>query len=293
MNVTFFCAAKDRERDIARALTMGVRKHGDSIRTVLTADLEGPDDWSDVVMYVGVKGFSRLINQTYLAAGKHVIIIDKGHMGGPTMPRSHFYRVSVDSFQPLPYFQKMPRPDDRLRTLGIHFQPYRTKGEHVIIAGGSLKYAMWHQMNDRDGMDPATAWARDVVKKLEKRTSRQMIYRPKPSWAAAVPVEGTTFSGPKESIQDVLRHAWALVTYGSNAAVDAAIAGIPAVVLGDGIAYPIASHSWEEIESPRIPTDKERYQWAADVAYCQWTLKEFENGTAWFVMREQIEANNI
>lgn len=287
MNVLFYASDKDREYSIAEAYKKGIEKHGDHCRILPTADVEGVDEWADVAAMIGVKGWSRLLMDTYIAAGKHTTLIDKGYLSGAKGPRSKFCRVSVDSFQPLEYFQAFPRPDDRFKELKIDLKP-TPHGKNIIIAGGSLKYAQWHGFNGRYGMDPMTTWAFDVINNLKERTSAPLVYRPKPSWQDARPLPGARFSRAPITIDEELANAYGLCTYGSNAALDALIAGVPTYVLGDGIVKPLSRTSLKEIHNPLYPTDAERYQLLCDISYCQWNLKEFESGEAWPYIREQI-----
>jgi len=289
VNILFYASQKDREIEIARAFSEGVIKSGDECRITATADIEGVDSWADVAAMVGIKGWSRLLMDTYLAAGKHVIILDKCYLYRPGGTRSKYLRVSIDALQPHAYFQNTPRPSDRLERYDIKLRPYDfSRRQHIIIAGGSLKYAEWHHMNSIDGRDPMTSWARTVVHKLQGRTVRPLVYRPKPSWQDAVPIEGTRFSRPPTTISEELERAFALVTYGSNAAVDAVIAGVGVFVLGDGIALRF-SRNFKDINTPYVPSDEERWQFLCDLSYCQFDLKEFEHGFAWRVIRPQIE----
>jgi hypothetical protein len=91
-------------------------------------------------------------------------------------------------------------------------------------------------------------------------------------------VPGTTPS-PERSFEEALEGAWACVTFSSNAAVEAALAGVPVFACDEGsMALPIANRDLSEIERPALP---DREQWAFDLAYAQWTLQEFANGSCW------------
>jgi hypothetical protein len=66
------------------------------------------------------------------------------------------------------------------------------------------------------------------------------------------------------------------VTFNSNSAVDAVLAGVPAYVEDEGgMAFDVASHTVGEIHRP------DRAQWAHDLAYCQWTVDEMASGATW------------
>jgi len=128
----------------------------------------------------------------------------------------------------------------------------------------------------------------EALKRVGKYTNRPLIYRPKPSWKEAVSLSGARFSRPPELLAHLLPDAWALVTFGSNAAVEALTAGVPVIVTGDGIARPLARTQEENIDDLFIPSDAVRRQWLADMAYCQFNVQEMESGLAWKILREQI-----
>jgi len=103
-----------------------------------------------------------------------------------------------------------------------------------------------------------------------------------------VPIEGTVFSRHPRTIDDELEGASILITHGSNAALDALRAGIPAITLGQAIVSPLCSHSVDHIRKPKIPTKAELTQLCYDLAYCQWTTHEMYTGKAWKYLKEVI-----
>ncbi len=193
-----------------------------------------------------------------------------------------YWRVAVDSHHPTATLMKTPRPDDRADTLGLTLLPWRRKGGPVVLAGSSQKY------HDFYGLRHPTQWAGKVVKQIAAAMpGHPIVYRPKPSWREAVPIDGTIFSQGGD-ILEVLEGAWALVTHGSNACFEAVLTGIPCVILGDAVAKPISSTTLEELPGPKLASYAERHQWLNNLAYCQWTLPEFASGVAWAVIRPQV-----
>jgi hypothetical protein len=79
---------------------------------------------------------------------------------------------------------------------------------------------------------------------------------------------------------------YCLVTFSSIAAVEAVMLGKPAIVLGPSAAYSVCSDSLEEIEKLYIPTLDEVEEWAAHLAYCQFTEVEMRDGTAWKILNQ-------
>lgn len=283
MRVCFWHSDKPREHLLANAFAEGVRTHPDDTITMrpLLPTVEVAD--CDVACMVGVK--SRELYRAHWDKGVHVIYLDKGytrHAAPGPVKLWEYWRVAVDGHHPTQTLMNIARPEDRMDRLGLLMQPWRRSGAGIVIAGSSQKY------HDFYGLRDPTAWATKLVRFIQANfPKRPIIYRPKPSWRDAVPIPGSTFSQGGE-IGDVLQGAWALVTHGSNAVFEAVLGGIPCIVLGDAVAKPISSTRMEELETPRLATYAERNQWAANLAYCQWTLPEFASGEAWRVIRPQI-----
>lgn len=284
MIVGFLHNDNPRERLVAEAIMAGVRVHGDTGWSVSKGEAKANGyQAADVYVMVGVKSASQF--HEILRGGAHVLYLDKGYLRhvAPSGPRVwEYWRVSLDSQHPTEAVLSKSYPDDRYRRWGKPFAPWRKGGDHVVIAGSSEKYHNFH------GLDHPTAWAADVAKIINKRTSWPIIYRPKPSWKAAVPIDGTTFSGPEQTLEGVLRNAWCLVTHGSNAALDAILLGIPCVVVGGGVAKLISSSDLNDVDDPRLASDDERHRWLSALAYQQWTKPEMASGEMWSHVRRQI-----
>jgi hypothetical protein len=90
---------------------------------------------------------------------------------------------------------------------------------------------------------------------------------------------GVTISR-RSKLADDLERASVVVTYSSNAGVDAALAGWPVVAAYKGsMAWDVATHS---ITAPlRYVTRGERQKWAAKLAWCQWSDAEMRSGECW------------
>lgn len=279
MNVTFWSAGKPREEVIAEALGQAVRAGGDRFEVRAAEEYRGPA--GDVGCVFGVKGIARRLLDDYRAAGKRTLFFDKGH----TRRRpdgAALWRVSADGFMPLDTFQREHRPDDRAKTHGLTLLPRRF-GDCVLFAGASQKHCDFHGLGD------CTEYARRVIAEIGAHTDRPVIYRPKPSWRDAAPIDGTEFSRAPIRLADELKRCFALVTHSSNAAVDAIRAGVPVIILGPGIARPVASCCIGDVENPCWPSEETRSQWLADLAYCQWTVEEMASGDMWETVRRQLE----
>ena len=286
MKITFWRSNKPLEHRLAERVGEGVKILGFDYEVRVVDDYNGPLAETDVAIVLGVKGMSGYIMREHQVLDKHVIYIDKGYYrgrGDDPAVKLEYFRFSVDGFQPINYFQNVKRPSNRWDRLGFTFKPMQRHGSTVVYAGSSQKYCDFQQIGD------ATKYASKVVRGVRKMLpNNEIIYRPKPTWKDAVPIEGTTFSQRKKKIQEELKTAKALVTHGSNASFDSILAGVPCVVLGDAIAKPIAMSSLQQLRDIKFPKDEERNQWGCDLAYCQWTLDEMRSGEMWENLKEQL-----
>lgn len=284
IRVTFWHSDKPRERILADAFARGVSAHGDFIELrPLQAGIEVAD--CEVACMVGVK--SRQLFRAHWDRGIHTMMFDKGytrHAAPGAVKLWEYWRIAVDAHHPTEKINRILRPSDRWDTLGLKFQPWRepTATRAILIAGSSMKY------HDFYGLFEPTRWTQKLVGNIREFTQRKIIYRPKPSWREAIPIEGTMWSGGDEQIEDVLSRTEVLVTHGSNACFEANLAGVPSLILGDGVAKPISSQILDEIETPIRAPDAVRAQWFWNLAYCQWTLAEMASGRAWEILRPQI-----
>lgn len=279
MKATLYLSDKSRERDLGEALKAGFEKHGEAVEVIPTQDYTQPKGDTQIAVMVGVKGQSKKIFEDHRRSARHTLLVDKSYFG-----RGEYHRLSLDGFQPK-YAHQVTHPAERLEKLGVEIKPKRKKGAHVIYAGSSQKYCDWHDLGDATQFAGSTCFA--IGKHL--RDDRSIYYRPKPSWVAGhpeqvKPIDRTRFSGPNESLASILPNCHALVTHGSNAAIEAIAAGVPAVLCsreGAAAAWPLAEHQLENINDPFFPDDDLRRRVFANLAWCQFTLEEMRSGLAW------------
>jgi len=270
----------------------GVTACGDEIRLLdIHKDATVIDDL-DVIIVVGVKDKSLPTWQANQAAGKRCVILDKGYTrlrGGVLNTR--FWRVSLDAFQPTERLCTGPqRSPDRWLKTGVPVVPWqRDDGDTVVFCGSSQKYNNWHELGE------STAYATKIMNKLKEITKGQftLVYRPKPSSKEAkdcIDIPGFRFSPPKDSLPnytDTTAHC--IVTFGSNAAVESICHGVPAVVIGDGVARPISSQRLQDVLNPFKADHDSVLQWLANLAYWQWEPAEMLAGKCWRFLRGEIE----
>lgn len=279
MKVVFHASEKEREQELAQCFLAGVREHGHTgeIRPLGSGlPLSG-----DLACMVGVK--SATLWQRHREAGIPLLYFDKGY-SRHRRPNStwEYWRVSPNAHHPTgTSLISHNYPANRLMRMGLDIKPWRSKTKGpIIFAGSSAKYHEFY------GMPDPTEYAQMVISEIRRFTTREIVYRPKPSWRDATPIAGARYSQNPESLGTLLMNAQCLVTHGSNACFEAMVAGVPTIILGDGVTRPLSSISLADVERPLIPHHKKRYQLLANIAYHQWTLPEMVSGEAWDTIGE-------
>ena len=125
------------------------------------------------------------------------------------------------------------------------------------------------KLAERSGFQ-AAKWTSIVTNRLRRITKRRIIIRQKP--------KANHTPGP---LLDALKGAWALVTYTSNAAVEATCAGYPAFCTGPNPCTVFGNTEVAKIEKPYVAPLRSREAWAAMLCANQWTLEEIAAGKAW------------
>lgn len=271
----YHIGAHRRSTLIANAMAKGAKEVGDHC-TLMRADLFR-EPTHEIACFYGFDAQMQKIFHAYRAYGLPVVYVDLGYFGRLEGGKwSGYHKVSVNGRHPTSYFQKKTHGPDRFSHFRLNFPRWRF-GRHILVCGTSDKGALV------DGFRPQE-WENRTIQKLKKLTSRQIIYRPKPSWSCATPIPGSQFAMSKEDVSRWLVNCHAVVSHHSNVCVDAFLAGVPNFC-EDGVGLPLSHSDLSLIEDAR--RDGNRQQWAQDVAYCQFSVKEMEEGVAWRVLKDE------
>lgn len=288
MKVVAYMSDKPREHMLANAFKLGIQQAGHEFELRRMAEYgenidgndlryPGPSPDTDVAMFFGVKGKSRQVLDDHLAMGKQTIMLDKGYSRSKgENGHTEYSRVIVNALDPSDYMMNGEVKGDRWKTLGIRMGKQRKiRDGHILFCGSTQKYHDFHGIGDM------TEYAARIFGKLRKVTAKHFVYRPKPSAKRMPSIPGTFLSSGGTPMSEALRGCHIVVTHGSTAAMDAVMSGVPALVLGKSIASPVSESDLLKIDDPFFPTDDQRYAWACQMAYCQWTNEEMRNGAAW------------
>lgn len=160
------------------------------------------------------------------------------------------------------------RPDDRWRKLDYPILKHK-HGSHILLVTPSDKPCKFY------GIDRAT-WVENTVTEIRKHTDRPIRIRDK-----AVRQERIA-----KTIFEDLEDCHALVTYQSIAAVESVLYGVPAFTLAPTAADPVCDKDLALLENPTRQEDDKIYKWACHLAYGQFHIDEFKNGTAYRILTQ-------
>lgn len=186
------------------------------------------------------------------AEGRDYFYGDHGYFG-----RGRYYRVTRNALQ---HDGSGQANAVRLDALGVAIEPWRKGGRHVLVCPPDEAFARLMGFS-------AAGWLAETQAALARHSDRPVVVR-----------ERARARGPRPLEAD-LADCWALVTYTSNAAVEAVLAGVPVFCEAACAAARMGLDDLARIEKPRRP--RGRRQWACNLAANQWTLDEIASGRCW------------
>lgn len=265
---------------ICTALAEGIARAGEHVELAWAEDYDGTAP-GDVAVFYGLAGRLPQIFRDYQAKGR-AVYVDLGYWGRREGGRwTGYHKVAVNARHPTAYYRKPHHPTGRFERFNVHVRPWQARGPRAPI----LVCGMGDKAAAAEGYAPE-AWERWVINEIRRYSSRPIIYRPKPSWKQARPIEGCGFSPKARELSQELEQAWCVVTHHSNAAVEAVLAGVPAFCWY-GVGVDMSGQQLRNIENPSRPPLEHRVQWAADIAYTQWSVAEMRTGAPWLHLRAE------
>ncbi len=119
-------------------------------------------------------------------------------------------------------------------------------------------------------------WIRETWEKLQNRR-RPVMFRPHPKAPQSLFPDLPKYEKPVNWDE-----IYAVVTYNSNIAVEAVWNDVHAFADDIGsMALPLAERHLSRMACMRGHAENQRIQWAANLAYAQWTPDEMRKGLAW------------
>ena len=166
------------------------------------------------------------------------------------------------------------RPADRWEKLKTKIHSRKKGGNHILLVTPSEKPCKFYNIE-------LEQWKQDTIDQIKMYTDRPIVIREKQP----------RFQRLRRTIYDDLDNAHALVTYNSIAAVESVLYGIPAFTLAPTAADPVANKNLWDLEKPQHLDKDYIYSWACHLAYGQFHIDEFKNGTAHRILLEDKYGN--
>lgn len=160
---------------------------------------------------------------------------------------------------------------DRWERLGIDVKPWQIRGKGApVVVMGQLPRDVQVQNTDHIG------WCKRAVAWYQLR-GHAVKFRPHPRVKDPYIYGIPSHYWDIDKLHHTLSTARAVVTYNSNSAIDAVIAGVPAVACeNSSMAWSVAAHGFTE--NFKTPCRKLFF---AKLGYSQWSLDEIQRGVAW------------
>lgn len=258
-------------------MQIGIAKCGDKVKLINSTTFGGKISSDAAVFY----GLSDRLNEVFRLYREKstAVYIDLGYWKR-RLHHKHdgYHKISVNNRHPTAYFQRHKHDDSRFKALDIEIQPWRQYGDSVLLAGMSAKASQAEGFAQEQ-------WERDAARLVRAFTQRPIYYRPKPSWTGARIISGTLFQRNIE-LSQAFANCHAVVSHHSNVTIDAVLAGVP-VFCEQGVASVMGLSDLKKIDEPIRPLGRE--QWAADIAWCQWTVEEIATGAPW----DHLKSENL
>lgn len=199
-------------------------------------------------------------------AGRDYFYIDTGYFGNGL--KKVYHRITKNSMQNIgPIIQ---RPYDRLDRIGWQKRKF-SGGRNILLCPPSEKAMSCFGLNLEE-------WMTETIQTIQQHTDRPIVVRTKPGRRDRV-----TTDTIEQALNDDVH---CLVTYNSIAATEAILLGKPAFTLGPNAAHTMCLNDLSKIETPYYPSLDQVVEFAAHLAYCQFTEYEMRDGTAWTILNE-------
>ncbi len=227
-------------------------------------------DYGNKPILIRSMGKKRLIHECW-KRNQTFYYMDSGYVGNYKSQSNPYgwklwHRIVKNDVQ---HSEIVDRPNDRWKKLNYPIEK-RKLGTHILLVTPSEKPCKFYGI-DRD------TWVKETVAEIKKYTDRPIVVRDK-----AVRQQRIT-----KTIFEDLDNCHALVTYQSIAAVESVLYGVPAFTLAPTAADPVCDKDLSLIETPAEQDKDKIYKWACHLAYGQFHIDEFRDGTAYKILTRE------
>ena len=200
--------------------------------------------------------------------------MDSGYVGNyksPINPNGWkwFHRIVKNDLQ---HNTIVDRPSDRWDKLKYKIPKWKKDGRNILVVMPSEKPAKFYNID-------MNTWRKEIIDTLSKHTDRPIIIREKASRPERI----------QKTIYEELDNTFAVVTLQSIAATEALLYGVPAFTLAPNAAHDLTLQDLTKIETPLYKDKDEIFNWACHLAYGQFHIDELKDGTAYKIIKEELE----
>jgi hypothetical protein len=261
----------DKEQALKQATIAGLKALG---LTVRTSNSIAPSHMA--IMFFGPKDgpreeYRRDIIDTYKSTCRPWICIENGFTRS-YLVRNQYFSIGWKGIAGRAHYLAENSPKDRWEHLNIQLQPWQKRKTGIPLLCTQVPGD-----SNLAGLD-YIQWLTNTCKELKLRTDFRIRLHPKLSIKKKTNILYyiKKYQIDKRPLRKAIQDASTIIAYNSNILVDAAITGTPIITLGDNsITKEISSNSLNALENPIFP---DRQQWAHNLAYKQWNLKEIAQG---------------
>jgi hypothetical protein len=245
-------------KTVAKAVLAGTRGHAVPPLELL----DGP-----AICYGILRGCGDIIRKAFNST-QDFYHIDHGYLkrvdwsDSGSLSYGHF-RVTKNA---LSMFGTLPRhtSDTRFKALNVEYKPLSVGRSIVVceLTGLFSQNHPWMKLNKEE-------WLEGVLRQLRRHTDRPVVVKDKTSG----------------KLTDLLSDAYCLVCHSSNAAIEAAISGVPCIALGESICNQLGPSAIKDIEMVSTIAKSEWEDLRMNVFYTaannQFTLSELAQEATW------------
>jgi hypothetical protein len=205
--------------------------------------------------------------------------MDSGYLGNrPGFKNPYgwklWHRIVPNNLQ---HDQVIPRPSDRWNRLGLEVAN-RRRGSSILIVAPDEKPCKFYEIE-------LDAWLTQTIDTIKQHTDRPIVIRER---------NKSRTDRKINRVENALVDVHAVVTFNSIAATESVLAGTPVFVLAPcNAARPVANLDLTKIETPWFPDRDQLQAWANHLAYGQFHIDEFKNGTAERILNQTEEMLNV
>ena len=169
----------------------------------------------------------------------------------------------------------------RFHGMGLHLAPMLTAGDGCVLLVGQVQGDM--SLRGRN----LRPWYEATARQAELCYGLPVVFRPHPEeWNKKRRYTVPGYEADTGPLFASLARASVVVTWNSNTAVDALLAGVPAVCFDEGsMAWEVAGHALGDAGAP-----ERRESWAHALAWKQWRAQEIASGEALTGVVERLKA---